>query len=865
MDIITGSFTVRRKLISIVSALAVTFTIFSPITTAVAAPNITAATPTKLSSDSEGHVTLLAASADQSSAITIWTNGGQNTLYAKYWNGTEWQETQTVHSPGNVMYEFSVAASPNGKSFAAAYRNHLGHSYVHTATVVEGDLFWVTRVAAFGTGSYSYAPYLTYSGNSNKLMVIARKIQEGNTWDDVVTRSADISDAGAVTWDAGEIFIPNTNSSSHAGAKFFPKVSLSANGGTGIAVFGREVPLTGNEKVQASSYSCDNSMPAVCSWTENIDLTATNSLFRGPEVAISADGTKAIAVWTGGGIYAKNASFDGTNWTWSATAVQITNDGNAGYLSFAADSTATRATAAWSSSSVIYTSTTLDSGSTWSARVNQGTAAAGASANPSVDMSEGTSGRIVVMWGVTGSARAVTGEISDSSISWGAVASFGSTTAFFPNVRISTDGTKALATWERQPSYATSLTFSLPSTDSSLSSLSLSSVTLSPAFATGTTSYTASVGNAVSTVTISAAGTDGSSTIQYRLGTSGSFSSLDSGTSSVSLAVGSNTIEIKVTAGDGTTTTTYTMVVTRAAATSGGPVPSIPDSPITPPTLPLGPNSPELANFSIILPDSNNSRTPGGILEFQLQGLPLDSVASVPTELPTGVAGIEIVGLTIKITPSINFSGRLVIKLPIQIGGRIFIVDIPVQVNPAMTTEVKATPIGRERTNVSWEAVPNAQGYEIKVNGIVRCRTTNSSCAISTLLGPNSVVEVISLGGDKTTSQATGGNYSPAQFIPVLNVFFTAGSAVITKAERRKIVEFAKLVQSRGFTEVRLDGYLESLASSGVSPALSRQRTKATSQILKKFISVKIKTISISSQDGPGKVAKTGRVQGLIR
>jgi hypothetical protein len=89
-----------------------------------------------------------------------------------------------------------------------------------------------------------------------------------------------------------------------------------------------------------------------------------------------------------------------------------------------------------------------------------------------------------------------------------------------------------------------------------------SSGTLSPVFAASTTSYTASVANSVSSITLTPTVTDANATVKVNNVT------VASGAASgpINLNVGSNTITTVVTAQDGTTTQTYTLTVTRAAA-----------------------------------------------------------------------------------------------------------------------------------------------------------------------------------------------------------------------------------------------------------------------------------------------------------
>lgn len=102
---------------------------------------------------------------------------------------------------------------------------------------------------------------------------------------------------------------------------------------------------------------------------------------------------------------------------------------------------------------------------------------------------------------------------------------------------------------------APAATTSSPSSDASLSALSISAgdsvVTLSPAFAAATTTYTATVANAVDSLTVAATANDSGAKL--------------SGAGAASLAVGANSISVIVTAADGTTKKTYTITVTRLA------------------------------------------------------------------------------------------------------------------------------------------------------------------------------------------------------------------------------------------------------------------------------------------------------------
>ena len=92
------------------------------------------------------------------------------------------------------------------------------------------------------------------------------------------------------------------------------------------------------------------------------------------------------------------------------------------------------------------------------------------------------------------------------------------------------------------------VTVTVLSSDATLASLTLSGLTLDPEFDSATMAYTATVDASVEATTVEAMATDPSATIM--------------GDGEMSLMVGENTVEVMVTAEDGTTTETYTVTVT---------------------------------------------------------------------------------------------------------------------------------------------------------------------------------------------------------------------------------------------------------------------------------------------------------------
>ncbi|WP_168736003.1 cadherin-like beta sandwich domain-containing protein [Cohnella fermenti] len=105
----------------------------------------------------------------------------------------------------------------------------------------------------------------------------------------------------------------------------------------------------------------------------------------------------------------------------------------------------------------------------------------------------------------------------------------------------------------------------VPSSDATLSGLSVSAGTLSPAFDADETTYHVDVANGVESVTVTPTVSDGKATVSV------GDEEVASGTASeaIALAVGANEVEVVVTAEDGTEMT-YTVTVNRASAVSGG-------------------------------------------------------------------------------------------------------------------------------------------------------------------------------------------------------------------------------------------------------------------------------------------------------
>ena len=125
---------------------------------------------------------------------------------------------------------------------------------------------------------------------------------------------------------------------------------------------------------------------------------------------------------------------------------------------------------------------------------------------------------------------------------------------------------------------ASSTVLEVVSTDATLSDLRLkddggAGITLTPAFASGTTDYTASLADSVDEVTIIPKVNESNATYAVQDGSGTALEDADLGAADfqVALSPGTNTIKVEVTAQDAVTSSTYTVVIMPPAAMSGTP------------------------------------------------------------------------------------------------------------------------------------------------------------------------------------------------------------------------------------------------------------------------------------------------------
>jgi hypothetical protein len=240
--------------------------------------------------------------------------------------------------------------------------------------------------------------------------------------------------------------------------------------------------------------------------------------------------------------------------------------------------------------------------------------------------------------------------------------------------------------------YTITVTRSAPGTNTGLSNLTVPGYPLSPAFATGTTAYTvSSVVYAVDSLTVIPTAADSTSTVKVRVN-GGGYTPVNSGSASRSLAlnVGSNTIEVQVTAQDGTSTNVYTISTTR-----------LQDNTVNPAS----------ATF-----DKYSANTAAGHYQDVVTTLVLNG---------NTLSGIKLDG-TVLGASSYTLSGNTVTihkeyLATLETGNHVFAFEMNKGMNPMLSIFVSDTtpPVlnsavaGDGHVNLAWSPVDGSSGYKI--------------------------------------------------------------------------------------------------------------------------------------------------------
>ena len=167
--------------------------------------------------------------------------------------------------------------------------------------------------------------------------------------------------------------------------------------------------------------------------------------------------------------------------------------------------------------------------------------------------------------------------------------------------------------------------------------------------------------------------------------------------------------------------------------------------PVVTPAQPAGPVITRLNPIQVVgsipgnvptieLPIQAEAKTPAGEL--------VPTTIKITKDNEKFVDSVKILNNQLAITPKEGFSGIRTVTVTINEGGADRLVEIPLVVLPEPAKAPVVIPTGNRRTVIDWKNSPNADKYEVFVDGKRVCSTTKTECTINQLIGPKSVVAI---------------------------------------------------------------------------------------------------------------------------
>ena len=502
-------------------------------------------------------------------------------LWISHNSGVTWTETQPAGN-NNENWETAASDSTGTNLIAGAYSgrlyisNNSGSSWTETQPAGNNNENWIS-VASSSDGTHLIA---AVSGgrlyiSSNSGVSWSETQPAGNANESWATVTSDFTGTNLIAGvNGGRLYISNNSGSSWSETQ--PAGNNNENWGSSASSSDGTHLIVGDDNTTSGGrlYISNNSGS---SWTETQPMGNNNESWRSA-VASSADGTHLIAGGYNTGLYI--SSNFGTSWTetypngigiagWQSVAssadgshlaISPTGGGDGGFSVYSPNNVGT----------FIPRQGTVTLNGT-------GQSITGSTTFYNLTKSVTSADTLTFQ---AGSTQTVSGTLTLN----GATSNILSLVSSIPGTQWNVNPSSAMVSYvntqDSDNTNSTPISLSLNnsvnsgnntnwdfiSSDATLSSFSVSLGTLSPTFTSATTSYSDSVGNSVTTVTITPTLDNSNATIAVNGGRIASGSALGP----IAMNVGSNTVSLVVTAQDGVTQKTYTLTVIRAGLSGHG-------------------------------------------------------------------------------------------------------------------------------------------------------------------------------------------------------------------------------------------------------------------------------------------------------
>ncbi len=208
------------------------------------------------------------------------------------------------------------------------------------------------------------------------------------------------------------------------------------------------------------------------------------------------------------------------------------------------------------------------------------------------------------------------------------------------------------------------------------------------------------------------------------------------------------------------------------------------------------------------------------------------------------IADIKIVDGKIVLTPETGFSGKKIVTVTITENGEDRIIQIPLTVLPEVVTKPTITPTSATKSVIKWAESPNANTYTVYLNGKKVCSTSGISCTVSKILGPDSNIEIVSNGGDRTVSDKIAADFKQTNPVAIARVVSaTSTKSTLTKTDTNALNGVIAIIRSQGFGTI--------VISEITTTKRTQTAAAARIAIIKKYIRDKLGAIDVIFQVVP--------------
>lgn len=161
---------------------------------------------------------------------------------------------------------------------------------------------------------------------------------------------------------------------------------------------------------------------------------------------------------------------------------------------------------------------------------------------------------------------------------------------------------------------------------------------------------------------------------------------------------------------------------------------------------------------------------------------------------------------------------------------------------PEVVSAAWVQPQNNGTSVISWEGSSGAVQYIAEVNGRSLCTTTQTSCSVGRLVGPNDIVVVIATNAAGKADMSPLATYvAPTRALQLFSVYFNSGSSTLTARARTALTAAISRIKSFGYTELTLHGHTDNRETG--ANALSLARARAVAAFVGRSIDVNVLTV----------------------